>query len=145
MLNGDREVKIEKFIDDRGTLLFPKFLPSDFLIKRFYLVENHQQNFVRAWHGHKQEKKVAFSIKGSFLVALVPMDAPETTAKTFIVSDDSGGLVIPTNFYNGWMNLTRENILGFLSDKTAAESKGDDYRRDWREFGGEEMFKPKFR
>ena len=43
-------------VDDRGSL---KFI-NDFALagyKRFYVVENHKQGFIRAWHGHKHEAK----------------------------------------------------------------------------------------
>ena len=33
-------------------------------IKRFYIVQNKKNNFVRAWHGHKLEAKYIMCIKG---------------------------------------------------------------------------------
>ena len=39
-------------IDDRGGLLFINDLDlSNY--RRFYVVENHAQGFIRAWHGHR--------------------------------------------------------------------------------------------
>lgn len=39
-------------VDDRGKLIFVN--DFDFNnIKRFYIVENHKQNFIRAWHVKK--------------------------------------------------------------------------------------------
>ena len=41
-------------LDDRGVVKFINDFKFD-NIKRFYIVKNHQQNFIRAWHGHKNE------------------------------------------------------------------------------------------
>ena len=41
----------DSFIDERGKLSFV----NNFKLKnvnRFYQVENHKKNYVRAWHGH---------------------------------------------------------------------------------------------
>ena len=48
------------FADDRGFLRFVNNF--DFSqVKRFYQVENHSAGFIRAWHGHKKEKKFIYS------------------------------------------------------------------------------------
>jgi len=45
-------------VDDRGQLSCVNgFDFKDSKIRRFYTVSNHQQGFVRAWHGHKFESK----------------------------------------------------------------------------------------
>ena len=47
------------FSDDRGHLRFV----NDFNfegVKRFYQVENHSKNFIRAWHGHEKEGKYVY-------------------------------------------------------------------------------------
>ena len=40
-------------------------------IKRFYIVQNKKNNFVRAWHGHKIETKYILCIKGKVKVSAV--------------------------------------------------------------------------
>jgi dTDP-4-dehydrorhamnose 3,5-epimerase len=60
-------------IDDRGELQFV----NDFSfenIKRFYIIKNHKQNFIRAWHGHKYESKYCMAVTGTWLVAAVQID-----------------------------------------------------------------------
>ena len=43
-------------VDDRGQLSFVN--DFDFKdVKRFYMVENHEKGFIRAWHGHKKDVK----------------------------------------------------------------------------------------
>ena len=54
------------FVDDRGSLrFFNDFNFQEARIKRFYQVENHEQGFIRAWHGHKIEGKYAYVPRGS--------------------------------------------------------------------------------
>lgn len=50
-------------IDDRGKLQFINDL-SLVGFKRFYLVQNHKQGFIRAWHGHKLEAKAVVVVRG---------------------------------------------------------------------------------
>ena len=42
--------------------------------KRFYIVSNHMQNFVRAWHAHKHELKAVSVLRGSVQVSIVKVD-----------------------------------------------------------------------
>lgn len=49
-------------VDDRGTVSFVNdFNFAD--VKRFYIVENHKQGFVRAWHAHRNESKYVMVVK----------------------------------------------------------------------------------
>jgi hypothetical protein len=61
---GTKPVLIEgaASIDDRGSLTFINGFPlPDY--KRFYTVANHQQGFIRAWHGHLLESKTLFILR----------------------------------------------------------------------------------
>ena len=52
-------------VDDRGQVSFV----NDFHfenVKRFYMVSNHKQGFIRAWHGHKNESKYVSVVSGCF-------------------------------------------------------------------------------
>ena len=58
-------VKADIAVDDRGQIQFCNdFDMRD--VKRFYIVSNHQPQFVRAWHGHKKEGKYAFDRRTLF-------------------------------------------------------------------------------
>jgi len=126
--------KIEKiqgglFADDRGFLRFVNdFDFSD--VKRFYQVENHSKNFVRAWHGHKKEGKYVYVARGSALVGAVNMDSEEVY-KTTLTSQSPSMLFIPPGFANGFKTLEENTILMFFSTSTLEESKGDDIRFDY--------------
>lgn len=124
-----------KAFDDRGSLSFI----NDFdisIFKRFYIVENHAQGFVRAWHGHKQEAKAVVVVAGAALVAAVKIDNWEKPSKDLDVqrvvlsSEKPGALFVPAGYANGFMTLTEGAKVMFLSTSTLDESAGDDFRFD---------------
>ena len=66
-------VEIDTSVDDRGYLRYcNSFNLSSYV--RFYDVINYQSNFIRAWHGHKNESKAAMVREGSALICLVKVD-----------------------------------------------------------------------
>ena len=126
-------IKGGKAVDDRGSLGFV----NDFLVngfKRFYTVENHEQGFIRAWHGHMKESKAIIAIKGSILVGAVQMtdtknpDKSQTVSRYVLSSDTPSVLVVPAGFANGFKTLSKDAIVLFLSSSTLEESQGDDFR-----------------
>jgi len=135
MYNKPTFVKGALSVDERGELLFC----NDFdmkSIRRFYQIRNHGPRFIRAWHGHKEETKF-FSVSfGAALVAAVKIenwDSPDKNRAVdrFILSDKEPGiLAIPPGYANGSMTLAPETRIVVFSDRTLAESKGDDYRYD---------------
>lgn len=125
-------------VDDRGSLRFVNDFNFD-SIKRFYQVQNHCKNFIRAWHGHIKESKYVYVAKGSILFGAVPMpsssyseDSLQNTnqqPKKFILSSDKPSILyVPPNHANGFMTLTDDAIVQFFSTSTLEESKGDDIR-----------------
>lgn len=123
------------FIDDRGTLrFFNEFNFQDAGIKRFYQVENHEQGFIRAWHGHKIEGKYAYVARGSAWVAAVDMN-DTTQAERYILSDKNQRILfIPPGKYNGFQTLESDTIIMFFSTTTTEESKDDDFRQPYETF-----------
>jgi dTDP-4-dehydrorhamnose 3,5-epimerase len=125
-------------IDDRGSLRFI----NDFNfegVKRFYQVQNHCKNFIRAWHGHIKEAKYVYVVKGSILFGAVPMPSNSHSdelgqnikqePKKYILSSDKPSILyVPPNHANGFMTLTDNAIVQFFSTSTLEESKGDDIR-----------------
>lgn len=133
-------------IDDRGKLQFINDL-SLVGFKRFYLVQNHKQGFIRAWHGHKLEAKAVVVVRGAALVCGVQIDDWEKPSKELpvirqVLSEDKfGALWIPPGFANGFMTLSEGCVLMFLSTSTLEESSGDDIRfpsRYWNPWEVEE-------
>lgn len=122
-------------VDDRGALRFV----NDFHfegVRRFYLVENHQAGFVRAWHAHRREAKYVLVPRGAAIVAAVPIDNWEAPAKgaevqRYVLSDQKPAvLYIPAGHANGFKSLTADTLLMFFSTATVEESRGDDVRYD---------------
>ena len=124
-------------VDDRGTVAFVNGFAFEG-VKRFYLVSNHSQGFVRAWHAHRKEAKYVTVVQGAAVVAAVAGDnweKPSKDAKVhrFVLSAHKPGvLFIPAGYANGFMSLTEDAKLMFFSTSTLEESKGDDVRYDAR-------------
>lgn len=120
-------------VDDRGALTFINDLDLSGY-KRFYTVQNHAVGLVRAWHAHKVEAKTAIVMTGSALVCAVKIDdwdspSPGLEVKRFVLSAKiPSALQIPAGYANGFMNLTRDTQIMFLSTSTIDQSLGDDFR-----------------
>lgn len=120
-------------VDDRGSL---KFINGFDLatFKRFYVVENHNAGFVRAWHGHKHEAKAVVCLKGAAIVAGVKIDnwaepSKDLLVERFVLSETKfGALHIPAGYANGFKTLSSDTVLMFLSSSTLEESASDDIR-----------------
>ena len=117
------------FTDDRGYLRFVN--DFDFTdVKRFYQVENHSKNYIRAWHGHQKEGKYVYVSKGSALIGAVDMKTEEIF-KITLTSQSPSVLYIPPGYANGFKTLEDNTILMFFSTSTLEESRGDDIRFDY--------------
>ena len=116
-------------VDDRGQLSFVN--DFDFTdVKRFYMVENHEQGFIRAWHGHKKEGKYVFVPNGAILIGCVNLETEEIDR--FVLSSSKPQvLYIPPGYANGFMNLQNNTKVMFFSTSTLEDSLGDDIRFEW--------------
>lgn len=124
-------------VDDRGSLTFAN--EFDFKgVKRFYMIANHQPNFVRAWHGHKKEAKYLMAVSGSFVIGAIKIDDWDKPSRAlevqrFILSALKPSILyIPAGYANGLMNLSQDGRLMVYSTSSLEESKGDDFRFDAR-------------
>lgn len=124
-------------VDDRGSVSFVNGFGFEG-VKRFYVVANHQQGFIRAWHGHKHEAKFVYVSQGSALVCAVKLDdwqnpSRDLPIERFVLSATKPSILyIPSGFANGFMSLTPDAQLMFFSTSTVEESRGDDIRLDAR-------------
>ena len=106
-------------IDSRGTLNFVNDI-TFFDFKRFYIIENFQNNFVRAWHGHKV---------GAIKINNFNKPSKSAVPHEFILSSLVPKILfIPKGFANGLMNLEKKSKIMVFSDKSLLESQNDDYR-----------------
>lgn len=120
-------------VDDRGALGFVN--DCDLApVRRFYTVRNHVAGFVRAWHGHRHERKLVTVVAGSALVCVVRIDdwdnpSPDLPVIRHVLSASAPSVLdIPAGYANGAMSLTADATLLYLSTSTLEESHGDDVR-----------------
>jgi dTDP-4-dehydrorhamnose 3,5-epimerase len=124
------------YLDDRGIVGFNN--EFDFKdIKRFYIVENHRSHFIRAWHGHKVEKKYILCLSGNAMICAVKINDFKNPSKDlnvdkyFLSSRESSLLYIPAGYANGFMTLSMDTKIMIFSSSTIKESLEDDYRYDY--------------
>jgi len=129
IINGDLSV------DDRGELAFVNQFNMK-SVKRFYMVSNHKQGFIRAWHAHKNESKYVFIVDGSALISTVQIDdwvnpSSDLTVEKFVLSAKKPSvLYIPSGHANGFKTLSIDTKIIFFSTSTLKDSIVDDYRFD---------------
>jgi len=143
-------IKGARFVDDRGSLNFcNEWSPLTAGVKRFYQVQNHRSDFIRAWHGHQKEAKFVYVAQGAALICATPLfknpvegGSPQYPVPIdpvmykFVMAEDTPAILfIPAGFYNGFKTLIADTILLFFSTSTLEESKGDDIRLHWNVFG----------
>lgn len=126
-MNYTKIITGAKVFDNRGSLSFVN--DFDFQdVKRFYIVSNHQQNFIRAWHGHRYEGKYVFIVSGAALVGVVSLTKQEVVSRYTLSEEQPIVLWIPPNHANGFMTLRKDTKVMFFSTSTLEESKKDDIR-----------------
>jgi len=131
-----QKIEAEKapvFSDDRGYFTPINFKEGD---KRAYVIENHDKKIVRAFHGHKNERKTFYVLKGAFKVVIICM---KTGAwKSFnLVDKGNNKLEVPNNAYNGFVSVSHDAQVLIVSSSTFEESKEDDYRIPYDALGKE--------
>lgn len=126
-------IKGDISIDDRGSVSFINEFNFD-NIKRAYIVENYNQGFIRAWHGHKNEEKYVQVISGSALIAGVKIDnwdkpSLDLEVHKFVLSEFKPSILyIPRGYANGFKTLSVGSKLIFYSTSTLEDSINDDFR-----------------
>ena len=143
MINGNNKADAPRIIDggisidDRGEVRFVNDFAFDG-VKRFYLVSNHRNGFVRAWHAHRKEAKYVYVVDGSILIGAVKIDnwdKPSKSldvAKVILSSKKPSIFYIPAGYANGFMSLEENTKVIFFSTTTMIEAKNDDIRYDAR-------------
>lgn len=140
MMSNQQEIKHIQggiAVDDRGQVSFIN--DFDFTdVVRFYMVSNHQQGFVRAWHAHKKEAKYISVVSGAALIGAVKIDdwdnpSPDLSAQKFVLSEKKPSIIyIPSGYANGFMSLSDDCRIIFYSTSSLQDSLNDDWRYDAR-------------
>ena len=122
-------------IDHRGQISHVNDLDMG-EISRFYVIHQKDPEVIRAWHGHQQEKKWFYVIKGSFTAAFVEIDDwqnPSTDLKPEMFqlsAADSRVLYVPEGYANGFKASEPDSILLVFSNKLLIEAVKDSWRYD---------------
>jgi len=120
-------------VDDRGIVTFNNELDLTSIV-RYYIIENHNSGFIRAWHGHKKEEKYVKCIKGTFQISIVKIDNFKNPSKaikvdTWYLSEKKAQILyIPEGYANGTKSLDKNSQLLVLSTASIKESLNDDFR-----------------
>lgn len=124
------------FSDKRGTVRYAN--DFDFFdVKRFYVIEG-ESGAVRAWQGHKVERKYFYAAKGAFRICAVQVDnweKPSTylAAQEYLLDDaHSKVLCLPPGYANGFQPITENSVLLVFSSLQLSDSEKDTYRFDLR-------------
>jgi dTDP-4-dehydrorhamnose 3,5-epimerase len=129
IINGDLST------DERGELMFVNQFNME-LVKRFYVVSNHKQGFIRAWHAHKFESKYVFIVNGAALISTVQIDdwnnpSSDLAIEKFVLTAKKPSILyIPNGYANGFKTLSSDTKIIFFSTSTLGDSIDDDYRFD---------------
>lgn len=123
------------FTDDRGSLQFVNDFDMS-VIKRMYFTTHPFTDTIRAWQGHKIEKRWFFCVKGSFKVKLVKIDDwnnPSEECELFefqLLESKPQVLYIPNGYANGFKAIEKNSKLMILSNYGLNEIEDDHYRYD---------------
>ena len=123
----------ELAVDDRGSVAFVNGANLAGFV-RFYLVRNHTQKFVRAWHAHKHERKLVSVVSGAALVCCVRVDdwddpSPGLEVHRYVMSAQKPTVLrVPPGFANGSMSLTSDTTICYFADSTIEDAGSDDFR-----------------
>jgi dTDP-4-dehydrorhamnose 3,5-epimerase-like enzyme len=118
--------------DPRGSL----FYNNDFdatAVKRVYVIENQNTDFVRAWQGHKMEQRWFAAVQGSFEIRLMAIDDWEHPSKNlvpfvFIINAEKLDVIqVPKGYANSIQSLEEGSKLLVMANFLLGENN-DDYR-----------------
>ncbi len=111
--------------DERGKMRFVNDFDMSAVV-RMYCIEPNL-GVVRAWQGHKVERKWFYAVKGRFLVKTVEMGSLNKVVFE-LTSTESKVLQIEGGCFNGFEALEEGSVLMVFSDFSVEDSKNDDYR-----------------
>jgi len=130
-------INLECYIDDRGFLyqIYGQYKDVFPELKRVYVVGNFSKGIIRGFHKHLYEWKGYFVVLGS--AKFVTIDENKNIGTYILSIRKPAVLIVPPNYYHGWVSLEDNTILIGLSNKSLEESLSDDIRIDPFAFGKE--------
>ncbi|APQ18501.1 hypothetical protein [Maribacter hydrothermalis] len=122
-----------KHTDERGSIKFFNTLNMKEIV-RMYEINPASTSLVRAWQGHKFEKKWFYCSEGSFVINLLKIDDFNNPSSLLvpekIVLDSSNPVVLEISggYATGIQAINKNSKLMVYSDFSLDQSKNDDYR-----------------
>jgi dTDP-4-dehydrorhamnose 3,5-epimerase-like enzyme len=120
--------------DSRGRVAFNNSLILTG-VKRAYCIENASAQVVRAWQGHKIERRWFLAVRGSFTIKAIKIDNWEKPSKDlvpfeFILDAQSlESLALPAGYISSIQQLKNHSKLMVFADYELGEIQ-DEYRFD---------------
>ena len=118
--------------DARGTLIYNNDFDASG-IKRMYVIENKNNDFVRAWQGHQIEERWYSAINGSFTIELIAINnwnRPDKKSErlAFVLdSEKLDVLHIPSGYVSSIQSLAAGSKLLVMADYLMGALE-DEYR-----------------
>lgn len=122
-----------QYLDQRGCLKYFNTLDMKD-VRRFYEISSSSTGIIRAWQGHRFERKWFYCTVGSFIINLVKVDDFESPSQDLVpvkyeISEkETQILEISGGFANGFKACENNSRLIIFSNFTLNESKSDDFR-----------------
>ncbi|WP_423736766.1 hypothetical protein [Chitinophaga caseinilytica] len=121
------------FQDARGKLTFVNDFDMS-AVRRFYTIEHPDTAVVRAWQGHRVERKWFHVLEGAFEISVVKPDdwsqpsgeLPVTTFK--LEAGNPQVLAVPSGNATGFRATVANSKMIVFSDQSLDDSKQDDFR-----------------
>ena len=141
-MNNPELINVNISPDDRGEITHcNNFDFNEKKIKRFYKIENHKLNFIRAWHGHKKEQKYILILSGSIKVSLVKINNwkkpnKKLQIKNYYLNEKCPQMLyIPGGYAHGTQNLKKNTSFIVFSNFSINQSLKDDFRYPYDYWG----------
>lgn len=124
-------------VDDRGFLyqIYGNYEDRFPTAKRMYIVGSFSKGTIRGFHKHMEEWKCYFVSHGSAKFVIV--DESKVVSTYVLSSRNPTLLIVPPEYFHGWISLEEGTILIGISNKSLEESLKDDIRIDPSTFGKE--------
>ncbi|HEY1196828.1 sugar epimerase [Flavobacterium sp.] len=127
-----RLIKGQCYSDNRGNVFYNNDFDAS-LIKRIYVIENKEVNFIRGWQGHRIEQRWFSVITGIFKIQLIQVDnwekpSKELLVKSFIIDATKLNILyVPNGYLTSIQSLEVNSKLLVMADYLLGETN-DEFR-----------------
>ncbi|WP_421811688.1 dTDP-6-deoxy-3,4-keto-hexulose isomerase [Flagellimonas sp.] len=132
-MQNDFLITGDTFQDERGEMRFFNTLNMSEIV-RFYEISPANQNMIRGWQGHQQEKKWFYCLSGSFVINIIEINdfnKPSDNLTPIRIELDASNpkiLAVPGGFVTGIKATSGHARLQVFSNAALNDSKNDDFR-----------------